>query len=141
MLRALGGRPFCFRSKVGELGPQHRAETGKRQRVRFIEDPEERVPGLPSKSKPPWGQTFTERNLRTLAPAWGLSLSLDTDHSGWWGQLSGMLVLGCNADVSSDNGQELDFLVWLLPPRPLECEGEQARGPRDLGWADGDQTT
>lgn len=58
-----------------------------------------------------------------LASAWGLSLSLDTDHSGWWGQLSGMLVLSCSADASSDNGQELDFLVWLLPPRPLECEG------------------
>lgn len=52
-----------------------------------------------------------------------------------------MLVLGCSADVNSDNGQELDFLVWLLPPRPLECEGGQAGGPRDLGWADGDQTT
>ena len=54
---------------------------------------------------------------------------------------SGMLVLGCSADASSDNGQELDFLVWLLPPRPLECEGGLARSPRDLEWADGDQTT
>ena len=27
-----------------------------------------------------------ERNLRMLAPAWALSLSLDTDHGGWWGQ-------------------------------------------------------
>lgn len=59
------------------------------------------------------------------------------------GLLSGMPVLGCSADASSDNGQELDFLVWLLPPRPLECEGGGglARGLRDLGWADGDQTT
>lgn len=68
-----------------------------------------------------------------LASAWGLSLSLDTDHSGWWGQLSGMLVLSCSADASSDNGQELDFLVWLLPPRPLECEGGPSKRPQGLG--------
>lgn len=56
---------------------------------------------------------------------------------GGWGQppglLSGMLVLGCSADTSSDNGQELDFLVWLLPPRPLECEGGTSKRPQGLG--------
>lgn len=45
--------------------------------------PEERVHGLPSKPEPRWGQTFPGRNLRTLAPAWGLSLNPDTDHGGW----------------------------------------------------------
>lgn len=59
----------------------------------------------------------------------------DTDQGGLSigdspGLLSGMLVLSCSADVNCDNGQELDFLVWLLPPRPLECEGDRARGPR-----------
>lgn len=116
------------RKKTDGEGQVQRGPTGK-------------GPWLPQQVRASPGQTFTGRNLRTLAPAWGLSLSLDTDHSGWWGQLSGMLVLGCSADVNSDNGQELDFLVWLLPPRPVECEGGQARGPRDLGWADGDQTT
>lgn len=50
------------------------------------------------------------------------------------GLLSGMLVLGCSADAGSDNGQELDFLVWLLPPRPLECEGGGTiKRPQGLG--------
>lgn len=44
-----------------------------------------------------------------------------------------MLVLGCSADASGDNGQELDFLVWLLPPRPLECEGGTSKRPQGLG--------
>lgn len=34
-----------------------------------------------------------------------------------------MLVLGCKEMLAIDNGQKLDFLVSLLPPRPLECEG------------------
>lgn len=74
------------------------------------------------------GETLAGRGMSMCPPQ-------DTDQGGLSigdspGLLSGMLVLSCSADVNCDNGQELDFLVWLLPPRPLECEGDRARGPR-----------
>lgn len=70
----------------------------------------------------------------------------DTDQGGLSigdspGLLSGMLVLSCSADVNCDNGQELDFLVWLLPPRPLECVGgEWSKRPQNWRGEGGEQT-
>lgn len=57
--------------------------------------------------------------------------------------------------LAIDNGQKLDFLVWLLPPRPLECEGAgdyqealgtwggqmETRPPKRRGGAGEGQTT
>lgn len=74
------------------------------------------------------GTLSRERNREQLAPAWALSLSPDTEATvGGGGSprlLSGMLVLGCSADASSDKGQELDFLVSCCPQGHWNVRGD-----------------
>lgn len=112
----LGAKGLCRRAR------------GETKGMRFKEDPQRRGPQSLPQSEPLWRQTFSERNLRTLDPGWGLSLSLAWTLTLTMGVGAAWAALwnagvGLQGDASSDNGQELDFLVWLLPPRPLECEG------------------
>lgn len=69
------------------MGAQNK-EIGRREteKMRFKEDPKGRGPWPPQQVGVSLEADLHERNLRTLAPAWGLSLSPDTDHGGWWGQ-------------------------------------------------------
>lgn len=94
--------------------------------------PKEGLHRFPYKSGSPQRSVLTGRNLRTwLPPSWTLTLTV---RWGSPGLLSGMLVLGCKEMPAVDNGQKLDFLVWLLPPRPLECGGvETTKRPWGLG--------